>query len=201
MIKTQVAPGIFLVRFKTQYQLASTFVRIQEHHESSRFKGRIFTLEEYMDWYAERHGAFTYFEDWSGFNVPSTALRPFSDGTFDPLLEKERRLLALFKKIREPFYVIGIASEQDLHHELTHALYYMRPEYRQAVKTAMRKYNTKALARRLAAMGYHRSVLADEVHAYLVSSTDLDAIKAGRLAPLRKELKAIYRRFAPAIKR
>ena len=63
----------------------------------------------------------------------------------------------------------------------------------------MHKYNTKALARRLTEMGYHRSVLADEVHAYLVSTKDLGAIKASRHAALRKELKTIYRRFAPSI--
>jgi hypothetical protein len=197
--KSQVAPGIFVVRFKSQYQLASTFVRIQEHYESIRFKGRVFTLEQFMDWYAERFGAFTYFEDWSAFNVPSTALWPFYRGRFDPLLEKERRLLALFRKIREPFYVIGIANEQDLDHELAHALYHMQPDYRQAVNAAMRKYNTTALSRRLHAMGYHRSVLADEVHAYLVSTKDLRAIKAQRYAPLRKKLKAIYRSYAPSL--
>ena len=103
------------------------------------------------------------------------------------------------KKVREPFYVIGIANEQDLHHELAHALYYMRREYRQAVNAVMHKYNTKALARRLTEMGYHRSVLADEVHAYLVSTKDLGALKASRHAALRKELKTIYRRFAPSI--
>ena len=144
MTKVQSAPGIFVVRFTTQYELASTFLRVQEHYESTRFKNRVFTLEEYMDWYAERFGAFTYFEDWSGFNVPSTALRPFYDGTFDPLREKERRLLAMFRRIREPFYVIGIASEQDLHHELAHALYYMQPEYRKAVNAAMRNYSALA---------------------------------------------------------
>ena len=198
MVKNELAPGIFVIRFKSQYQLASTFLRVQEHYESARFKGRIFTLEAFMDWYAERFGAFTYFEDWSAFNVPSTALRPFYDGRFDPLLDKEQRLLALFRNTREPFYVIGISDEQDLHHELAHALYYMRPDYRRAVKAAMRKYDTRALVKRLNAMGYHRSVLADEVHAYLVSTRDLAAIKASRHAALRKELKMIYRRYAPS---
>ena len=201
MIKGQLAPGIFVIRFKSQYQLASTFVRIQEHYESVRFRGRVFTLEAFMDWYAERFGAFTYFEDWSAFNVPSTALRPFYDGQFDPLLAKERRLLALFRKTRDPFYVIGISHEQDLHHELAHALYYMRPDYRRAVQAAMRKHNTKAMAKRLNAMGYHRSVLADEIHAYLVSTKDLAAIKASRYAALRNELQTIYRRYAPPLTR
>src|SRR5262245_51147422 len=109
MVRSTLADGIFLVRFDAQYALASTFLRFQEHYESSRFRDRVFSLEEYMDWYAGRFGAFTYFEDWSGFNVPSSALEPFYQGRFDPLLRKERRLLALFARARRPFYVIGIA--------------------------------------------------------------------------------------------
>src|SRR4249920_176504 len=109
MITTRIARGIFLVRFDSQYELASTFLRIQEHYESSRFRGRVFTLEQYMDWYAARFGAFTYFEDWSGFNVPSTAFEPFYRGRFDPLLRKEARLLRRFRRFRHrrtPYYVI-----------------------------------------------------------------------------------------------
>ena len=100
--KNAIGEGIFLVRFDTQYALASTFLRIQEHYESSRFRNRVFTLEEYMDWYAERFGAFTYYQDWSGFNVPSTAFDPFYAGRFDPLMRKEERLLRLFEGERRP---------------------------------------------------------------------------------------------------
>ena len=197
MIKTRLAPGIFVVRFKSQHLLASTFLRIQEHYESSRFRNRTFSLEQFMDWYAARFGAFTYFQDWSGFNVPSTALTPFRRGRFDPLSQKERRLLALFKKEREPFYVIGIAAEQDLQHEIAHALYFMQPAYRNAVRAAMREYDTSALRKRLAAMGYHRHVLADEVHAYLTAAKSVRELRVKGLAPLRRELRAIYDRFAP----
>jgi hypothetical protein len=59
-----------------------------------------------MDWYAERYGNFTYYQDWAGFNVPSTALQPFYEGRFDPLSEKEKALLRLFNGLRERFYVI-----------------------------------------------------------------------------------------------
>lgn len=199
MIRSRIADGIFVVRFKTQYTLASTFLRIQEHYESSRFRNRVFSLEEFMDWYADRFGAFTYYQDWSGFNVPSTALAPFYDGTFDPLSRKEQRLLALFKRARAPFYIIGIAAEQDLKHEIAHALYFMRPAYRKAVRAAMRRYQTTALEKRLAAMGYHRHVLSDEVHAYLVSSGRERDRSLRSLAPLRKELLRIYNRFAATL--
>ena len=195
MTKTEIADGIFLVRFPTQYELASTFLRIQEHYESSRFRNRVFTLEDYMDWYASEFGAFTFFEDWSGFNVPSTAFEPFKKGEFDPLLKKETRLLSRFRGTRGPFYVIGIASNKDLKHELAHALFFTRPDYKRAVLAALQHYDTSALEKKLARMGYHRHVLRDEVHAYLVAPAgSLGRGKA--LAPLRRELRAIYRQHA-----
>ena len=199
MIKRRLADRIFLVRFDTQYALASTFLRIQEHYESSRFRNRVFSLEEYMDWYAATFGAFTYFEDWSGFNVPDTAFDPFYEGTFDPLLRKEERLLRLFRNERRPFYVIGIAADEDLKHEVAHALYSTRPAYRKAVRAAIREYDTSALAKHLAALGYHRSVLADEVHAYLIAPMGAPGSSMKGLAPLRKTLRAIFREHAAEV--
>jgi hypothetical protein len=199
--KTRIADGIFLVRFDTQYALASTFLRIQEHYESSRFRNRVFSLEEYMDWYAAEFGAFTYYEDWSGFNVPSRAFAPFYAGRFDPLLRKEQRLLRLFRHEREPFYVIGLSSDDDLEHEIAHALFHTRPDYRRAVLAAMRPYDTSALAKELAAMGYHRQVLPDEVHAYLIAPEGSLGAASKRLAPLRKELRALFRRHSADVSR
>src|SRR6266436_1245101 len=143
--KSKVGKGIYLLRFKTQYQLTATFLRVQEHYESPRFHGRIFSLEQYMDWYAERYGNFTYYQDWSGFNVPSTAFQPFYEGKFDPLNEKETQLLGLFKDLRERFYVIGVydsGAKDSLTHELAHALFFIDDRYREAVREAMRAYDT-----------------------------------------------------------
>jgi hypothetical protein len=196
MTRTRIADRIFLVRFDSQYALASTFLRIQEHYESSRFRKRVFSLEQYMDWYAERFGAFTYYEDWSGFNVPSTAFEPFHQGRFDPLLRKEQRLLRLFRKERSPYYVIGVAADADLTHEAAHALFFTRPAYRKAVRAALRGYDTTGIQKRLSALGYHRFVLIDEVHAYLIARPDGLGVPVGRLAPLRKTLRAIFRRHA-----
>ena len=199
MTRTRIAEGIFLVRFETQYALASTFLRFQEHYESRRFRNRVFSLEEYMDWYAEEFGAFTYYEDWGGFNVPSTAFEPFSRGDFNPLLEKEKRLLRMFSGERAPFYVIGIAADAELKHEIAHALYFTRPAYRRAVRAAMRDYDTSVMATRLEKMGYHRSVVADEVHAYLISPAEKPDAEMRKLAPLQKTLRALFRAHAPKV--
>lgn len=196
IIKHRVARGIYLLRFKTQYELAATFLRVQEHYESPKFHGRIFSLEQYMDWYAARYGNFTYYKDWSGFNVPSTAFAAFFQGKFDPLSEKETQLLRLFRSLHDRFYVIGIherGAKSTLTHELAHALFFTDEAYRSAVLTAMREYDTSALERKLADVGYGKHVIPDEVQAYLVGpSTELSPASR-RLAPLRRKLRALFK--------
>jgi hypothetical protein len=202
IIKSKLADGIYLLRFKTQYQLAATFLRVQEHYESPRFSGRIFSLEQYMDWYAQRFGNFTYYQDWTGFNVPSNALQAFYQGKFDPLSEKEKRLLRLFKSLREPFYVIGIhdhGEAGDLTHELAHALYFTDAAYGRAVRAAMRAFDTAALAREIARVGYARHVIPDEVHAYLVAPSGKLGARTRSLGPLRRRLRALFREHAAAL--
>jgi hypothetical protein len=202
IIKSKVAKGIYLLRFKTQYELAATFLRVQEHYESPQFHGRIFSLEQYMDWYAARYGNFTYYQDWSGFNVPSTALQPFYDGRFDPLTGKEKRLLRLFENLRERFYVIGIygsGAKSSLTHELAHALFFIDPGYRQAVRAAMRGYDTSALEKALAKAGYAKHVIPDEVQAYLVAPSGKLGAASRPLLPLRKRLRALFRQHSKGL--
>src|SRR3989344_6355802 len=88
---------IILLHFKTQYQMASTFLRFQEHHESLKFAGEIFTLKEFKQWYTKFKGKFTYYKEWDGFNIPKTVLRKFYAGEFDPLSKKEKTLLKILK--------------------------------------------------------------------------------------------------------
>lgn len=203
-IKSKLADGIYLVRFKTQYEMASTFLRVQEHYESPRFANRVFSLEQFMDWYASRNRRrrFTYFEDWSGFNVPSTAFQPFYQGKFGPLLEKEKRLLARFRRLRGRFYVIGVAADGEkstLVHELAHALFFTDEVYRQAVRAAIRAYDTSALRRKIAREGYARHVIEDEVQAYLVAPEDEFGGRSRALKPLRRTLRALFKRHSAGI--
>jgi hypothetical protein len=199
--KSKIAKGIYLLRFKTQYEMAATFLRVQEHYESPRFHGRVFSLEQFMDWYAGQNGNFTYYEDWAGFNVPSAALQPFYDGKFDPLSEKEKKLLRLFEGLRDRFYVIGIygsGADHSLTHELAHALFFIDDGYREAVRAAMRGYDTRKLARQIADAGYARHVVADEIQAYIIApSGELGNARA--LAPLRRMLRALFRRHAKGL--
>jgi hypothetical protein len=197
--KRRLADGIFLLRFETQYELASSFLRIQEHYESRRFAGRVFSLEEFMDWYAAEFGGFTYYQDWVGFNVPSSGLVPFRAGKFDPLLEKEKRILRFFARERAPFYVIGVTrkgSHRELTHELAHALYFTDKTYRRAVQEAMQGYDTSSIGRKLYRIGYARHVICDEVHAYLVAPGHDFGKQTRGLAPLRRTLRGLFRRHS-----
>ena len=94
-----LTPHIHLLSFDTQHDLTSTFLRFQEHYESPRFKGEVFTLDEFQDWYIKNSpngietGKFTYHTDWNGFNIPSHILKPFYEGKFDPLSFDEQAIL------------------------------------------------------------------------------------------------------------
>ncbi|MBI2064715.1 MAG: ABC transporter ATP-binding protein [Candidatus Yanofskybacteria bacterium] len=194
--------NLVLVRTESQYQLTSTFLRFQEHYESPKFRGEIFSLEEFMDWYtAENEGEFTYYEDWAGFNIPSSILQPFREGKFDPLSIKERRLLELLADMPEPFYLIGTyGSRIDLptvKHELVHGLYYTVPDYREEVLRKLEKNQTESIAQALKKAGYHPSVWLDEANAYLMMGIE-DLFEDGfrwsdELKNLQKDLQQIFR--------
>jgi hypothetical protein len=197
--KSEVLGRVFLVECDQRRELAATFLRFQEHYESPRFRGRVFTREQFIEWHVAERGAFTYYEDWPGFNVPSWALEPFSAGLFDPLEERERRLLELFRGESGPFYVIGVEGDGTsvdrvtLEHELAHALYATRDDYRREVRDCLRDADTSALERELLSLGYCAQVLQDEVHAYLLTERFGTERERRALAPARRRLKAIYR--------
>ena len=136
--KTEVIKNIFVLEFDNQVDLASTFIRFQEHYESPEFKGRFFSLDEYKEWYTKMKGDFTYYTDWGGFNIPSYVLVPFYEGKFNPLTVSENQILELFKENEGSFYIIGLYSKNEnlklsLDHEIAHGLFYTEPEYKEKV--------------------------------------------------------------------
>jgi hypothetical protein len=178
---TTVAPKVYLLTFDTQKDVTSTFLRFQEYYESPEFAGKVFTLDEYKEWYVKnspngiKTGEFTYYSDWSGFNIPSTILQPFYEGKFHPLSEAEQRILDLFRDKEHPFYIIGVHKESKsfeklLRHETAHGLFFTNPEYKKEALDIISKYDTTEVRKDLLASGgYGENVLDDEVHAYSIS--------------------------------
>ncbi|MDA1054395.1 MAG: hypothetical protein O3C40_28475 [Planctomycetota bacterium] len=82
-------------------------------------------------------------------------------------------------------------------HELAHALFFMHPEYRRSVMSLLKCYDTKSMEDKLTMLGYCRQVLKDEVHAYVLAEPrEIPEADRQRLAPLRKELQKLYRRYS-----
>lgn len=163
----------------TRYEVAATMLRPQEFYESPEFKDRFIVLEKYMDWYAEQQGNFTYYSDWSGFNIPDNVLRQFFEVHWEYLSIKEHRLylaLAPWLERKDPFYVIATSKEglerkgpSLLDHEMSHAFFYTLPEYKALMQGYIAEFSEGyrgAVYTKLGEMGYHPSVFEDECHAY-----------------------------------
>lgn len=173
----EITPGIMLIQFSALEELARTFLRFQEHYEGPKHRNKIFTIGEYRAWYAQEYGAFTYYTDWAGFNIPDTAIRAFQEGLFDPLTEEEQKLLDLVKDKTGKFYIIGVFRNEEVQHELAHGLYYIDSRYKKQVDNLLSNYAglLDPLRALLLKDGYHEAVLNDEMHAYALA--DLQWLK------------------------
>ena len=185
----EVADRVYHITTKTQYDLASTFMRVQEFYESpfKGIRGHFFTHEQYMDTHvnnSERSGTeqatFTYLEDWSGFNVPGNVFNKWL-GKFpkNSLWEKEQKLVDLIRNQNKSnktnkFYVIGTYTDSGatstIDHELSHAWFYLDPKYKKEMLKLVSKFPKAAkdqLKLDLKEDGYTPSVFDDEIIAYM----------------------------------
>jgi len=196
--KKKITDKIFLLEFENQFEIASTLLRFQEYYESPKFKGKVFALEEFKEWYSSVKGEeFSYYTDWNAFNFPSFILKPFYEGKFDPLTEGEKQILESFKDEKEEFYVIAIYKEyrMALKHEISHALMYANENYKKGVMEILSKYDTQEIKAELKSKeGYHEDVLDDEVHAWILESGD--KLKSKIPDGIKEELEENYGKFS-----
>lgn len=197
---TEITNNIFHLEFPTAHLMCSTLIRFQEHYECPKYRGKIFDLEEYMDWYADKFGNFTYFTDVAGFNIPSEFLKKFYEGKFNPLTRKEKKILELFQNNKEPFYIIATHKKSsthndDLTHEVSHGLYHLNKEYKKEVKRILKNVNLDSIYEWLKERGYNKFSFLDEAHAILLESAKSFSrcgIKASKYKKIRKMLYENY---------
>jgi len=184
LIETRLK-GCYHLKTKTQYELTSTLMRIQEFYESKidGIRGAYFDLEEYMDAYAEEHGNFTYFEDWVGFNLTNHAIRRFFKMfPTSKLTRKEKefkKLLTPLLKSRKKFCIIATYQKTTkpyttFEHELAHGLYYLERKYKRKMDrlTNSLKEFKKPCFEVIKKMGYAEDVCYDECQAFLSTSSE-----------------------------
>jgi hypothetical protein len=158
-------------------ELSTAFLRFQEHYESpsDQFRGQVFTLGQYKLWYEKQYGWFSYYTDWSGFNIHSYVLEPFKRGLFDPLLPEEQNLVSLFVNApKDRFYIIGANTKDVLDHELNHALYAYNNDYSDEVNKVFdaNLENIKYALEHLLDKGYCKYLLYDELQAYILDDDE-----------------------------
>ena len=190
----QVMRNIYVLAFESQFDLAMTFVRIQEFYESPKYKGKYFSLEEFMDWYSCEfgNGAFTYPKDWSGFNLPGKTIKKWVKKfqvEHNDIREQEHELLnKLESRLKDDgvslsdAYVIGVHSQKNdeelkyvIEHETAHALYCLYPQYKQTCQKLLKNLPRSILnkyRKKLIRVGYAKNVLSDEIQAYFSTEGD-----------------------------
>ena len=172
--------------------MAFHFLRFQEHYESPRFKGTIFTWAQYVAWYKSARGSFSYPFDWAGYNFPGHILTPFRQGAFDPLTRREQAMLKALEGVTDQDYVIGSLGSDlgSLKHELAHAFWHLDADYRSQVQAVLAGGDYRSQEAALAeGDGYDPSVFQDEIQACAVEGYRETAPDAER----RKKIRAIFK--------
>ena len=224
----QVQPlRLFHVNFKHYLDMTLSLLRMQEFYESPKFKGHFFTLEDYIRWYcAEYKKSFDYVTDVGGMNIPGDVVvqfmkifyfengdeYPLSDMEFEVIEELiEQGILdwQLMNRGTNPtdFYLIATYGscknlEAYLAHEIRHALFYLTPEYRDAILEVLRQHDNRTVCKfyKLIKKDYNKTVVHDEIQAYALTGFDpyykcpISALPKG-LQALRADLKKVERKF------
>lgn len=190
----------YCVSADSNTELARSFLRFQEYYESpnDKFRGQIFTIGQYRQWYIDKYGSFSYETDWSGFNIHSYVLDPFKQGLFDPLIAEETNLISLFVNAPvDKFYIIGANDKEVLYHELNHALYAYSKDYSNEVNKVFdaNLEHIKYALEYLLDKGYCRYLLYDELQSYILDN-DSDVMSLIKYSPVIYSLHRLYSQFS-----
>ena len=186
----EIRPKVFLVSCQDNYDLAMLFLRYQEYYESPnvKFRRKSFTIIDFMEWYSKtlsEHKSFTYTDDWIGFNFDRSVLDDFyEEYSKNQIQIKDRNkyddaMQTIYNrcldkvddvfKHKNKFYVIGGNNINIIKHELSHAFFYLRPEYKKESTELVKQLNSKIKLKFNSVLknrGYTKSVFVDEVVAY-----------------------------------
>jgi hypothetical protein len=187
----EVKDRIYSVVIKDDYDRAMTFCRVEEFYESPnrKFRGKSYSIWDYMKWYSQEFGGFTYAKDWVGFNVHLKSavkcyervkedLTPY-DKTMKEILGRIKIDMVLSKKNDRDLNAYIIASEdtkgETFRHEMCHALYSLDKKYKKEMdelNSSMNQNHYKIFSDNLIEMGYDIKVVPDEIQAYLSTTKD-----------------------------
>jgi hypothetical protein len=205
---TDYGKGVYALSFDNRYDLAMSFLRSQEFYESesNQFKGKMFSLLDYIEWYAKKNNnKFTYAADWSGFNVPSIVLHQVYNDNIPDMNKYDYFMKGVYDYINRlekcKYYLIGIkCGEWDVfEHEYAHALFYLDEKYKEEQLSNMSNLeNLDKLVKTVEDMGYSGDTTLDEVQAYMATSElekKFKDVLGKKAESLRKPFKETFGRF------
>ena len=202
----EVKPNIYAVIIKDKYDRAMTFCRAQEYYESPspKFRGKEFSIWDYMKWYHERNGnGFSYGNDWSGFNIPVKIIKECYnklnkiESPYDKAMDEILSFLSLKVESKDGYVIsCGIAKGDTFNHELCHGLYYTNKDYKKQMdnltKGLPKKYYN-VFRYNLLQMGYASKVINDEIQAYIQYGYETPDFGKGVDIDVRIDYSNIYR--------
>jgi hypothetical protein len=197
---------------------------MQEFYESPKFRNKFFTIDDYIDWWC-RHGKdkpFDYMHEIAGYNIPGNYVVEWVRKFYIEGDTVSTREMAVLEKLVDlglldwedlnrnknvtDFYIIGTykgIARSYLAHEIRHALFYLIPEYKDAILKVVRRHPCRQFRGRLLndkEVNYSKAVLEDEIHAYALTGFDpyytCNISELPRdLQALRKDLKKVEKQF------
>ena len=205
----EIKPDIYAVIIKDKYDRAMTFCRAQEYYESpsSKFRGKEFSIWDYMKWYHGRNGnGFSYGNDWSGFNIPVKIIKECYEklnkieSPYDKAMDEILSFLSLKVESKDGYVIsCGIAKGDTFNHELCHGFYYTNKDYKKQMdnltKGLPKKYYN-VFKGNLLQMGYANKVINDEIQAYIQYGYDAPCFGKGVDIDVRIDYSSIYREKA-----
>lgn len=174
-------PGVTHLVFNTMKELTTSMFRIEEFYESPHavIKGQLFSVDDFINTYADDDGDIAYFRWWDGFNVPREAVDAFEQ-LFRPhgLTRREEAVLAVVQQ-QGAQYLIATCEDSDastVDHEIAHARWSVDVAYRARCREAMAALKDKTrrlIVHALLKADYpdDEAILEDEIHAYLLTDT------------------------------
>jgi hypothetical protein len=159
-------------------------MRIQEFYESNlnTIRDNYFTLETLIHEYALKNdGKFDYFTKWSGFNFPKKVLRQWMIKFQGNISEKELAFINFLADNIPPgtedYYIIATWRDDDIKHEIAHALYYLDSDYKEQMENLnedLDEYFYEAIYEQLYNDNYCEEVIQDEIQAYIATSDKVE---------------------------
>ena len=206
----EIAPKIYAVVAEDDYERAMLFCRAQEYYESPfpEFKGRNFCLFEYMNHYRKDRGLnhFSYTADWGGYNVPSECLESCMNNiedwemtAYDQEMDNVIYHIRNYQK-RGKFYLVGVDGIQSrtMDHELAHGFFYTNKEYKTEILElvlALKPDLYNGFESYLIQMGYDKSVITDEIQAYLSTGMMATMAKIRGSLSVAKNFERVFKKY------